>query len=146
MEDLWYRNAKIYICIECVGMDINILDIIHIIQFKISNFIALPELLQQLGWEKRNKSHTAIASLFISLSQILSDNVHMLKQSILKNLQLFISKKNCKQITNIITQLYKNKLELVKIQNVYEKTNPEILWFLNTSKYRQRLILSYFIY
>lgn len=45
MEDLQHGNAQICIYIECAGMSINISDIMRVAQFKIPNFIALPELL-----------------------------------------------------------------------------------------------------
>lgn len=48
IEDLCHNNAQICICIECIGMGINIPDIICMVQFKIPDFIALPELLQRL--------------------------------------------------------------------------------------------------
>ena len=70
----------------------------------------------------------------------------MLEQNVFINLQLPVSRQNCEQITNIIAQLYKNKLQLAKTRNIYEKINSRILWFLNTSQYKQRLILAYFIY
>lgn len=38
-------------------------------------------------------------------------------------------KKNCKQITNINVPLHKNKLQLAKTGNIYEKTNSRILSF-----------------
>ena len=49
------------------------------------------------------------------------------------------------QITNIIAQLYKKKLQLAKTRNEYEKTDLGKLWFLNTSRYKQQLILACFI-
>lgn len=66
----------------------------------------------------------------------------MLEQSVLKNFQLPFNRKNRKQIINVIIQLYKSKLQLAKTGNVYKRTDPEIFWFLNTSGYKQRLILA----
>ena len=84
--------------------------------------------------------------IFVYPNQILSDNIYILKQSVFKNLRLPINRKNREQITNIIAQLYKNKLQLAKkTRNKYEKTDPGIFWFLNTSGYRQQLILVCFI-
>ncbi len=45
MENLRHGNAQICICTECIGIGINIPDIMRMIQFKISDFITLPELL-----------------------------------------------------------------------------------------------------
>ena len=45
MENLWYGNTRICVCIECASMGINILDIMRVVQFKIPGFIVLPELL-----------------------------------------------------------------------------------------------------
>ena len=62
--------------------------------------------------------------------------MHTLKHSTFKSFQQSISRKNCNQITNVIAQLYKDKLQLAKIGNVYERIYSRILWFLNTSGYR----------
>lgn len=51
----------------------------------------------------------------------------MLECSAFKSLQLFINIENQEQITNIIIQLYKNKLQLAKKENVYKKTDFKIL-------------------
>ncbi len=59
MEDLRYSNVRICICTECASMGINILDIMRAVQFKIPNFIALPELLQRLGRAGRDKSRAS---------------------------------------------------------------------------------------
>ena len=83
-------------------MGINIPDIMRAVQFKIPNFIALPELLQRLGRRGRDKSSTAMAIVFVSSSQVLPDNVHMLEQSAFKNLRLPVSRENREQITDII--------------------------------------------
>ena len=44
IEDLWYNNTQIYICTEYASIDINILNIMYMIQFKIPDFIVLPKL------------------------------------------------------------------------------------------------------
>lgn len=69
----------------------------------------------------------------------------MLEQSTFKNLQLSFSRENREQITNVIAQLYKDKLQSAKTGNIYEKTDLGILWFLNTSGYKRRLILACFM-
>ena len=79
MEDVRYRNAQICVCTECAGIDINILNIMRVVQFKISDFIALPKLLQRLGRRGRNESCTTIVMVFVYPSQILLDNMHMLE-------------------------------------------------------------------
>ena len=145
MEDLRHGNDQIYICTECAGMGINIPDIMRAVQFKIPDFIALPELLQRLGRGGRDKSCAAIAIVFVHPSQILPDDVHTLERSAFKSLRLPVSKENREQITNVIAQLYKNKLQSAKTGNAYERTDPGILWFLNTSGCRRRLILACFM-
>lgn len=45
MENLQPGNIQIYIYTKYTSMSINILDIIQVIQFKISDFISLPKLL-----------------------------------------------------------------------------------------------------
>ncbi len=145
MEDFQHGNARIYICTECAGIGINILDIMRAVQFKIPNFIALPELLQRLGRAGRDKSRAAIAIVFVHPSQVLPDNVHTLEHSAFKSLRLPVSKENREQITDVIAQLYKDKLQSAKTGNAYERIDPGILWFLNTSGCRRWLILACFI-
>ncbi|WP_375449210.1 C-terminal helicase domain-containing protein [uncultured Nostoc sp.] len=146
MEDLRYGNTRICVCTECAGMGINIPDIMRAVQFKIPDFIALPELLQRLGRGGRDKSCAAIAMVFVHPSQVLPDDVHMLEQSAFKNLRLPVSRENREQITDVIAQLYKNKLQSAKkTGNAYERTDPGILWFLNTSGCRRQLILACFM-
>ena len=79
IEDFQYRNAQICVCIKCAGIGINIHNIMRAVQFKIPDFIALPELLQRLGRGGKNKSCIAITMVFVHRSQVLLDNVHMLE-------------------------------------------------------------------
>lgn len=51
----------------------------------------------------------------------------MLEQSAFKSLWLPVSKQNYKHITNFTAQLFKNKLQLVKTRNIFEKINLRIL-------------------
>lgn len=146
MENLWYENAQICEYKKCTGIGINIPNIMRIVQFKVSNFITLTKLLQWLGRGSKDKSRVVITIVFVHSCQVLLNNMHIPEQSTFKNLRLSISKENCKQIIDIIAQLYKTKLQLAKqIKNAYEKTNLRIFQFLNTSQYKQQLILVYFI-
>ncbi len=86
MEDFRHGNARISICTECASMGINILDIMRVVQFKISDFIVLPELLQRLSLAGRDKSRAAIAMVFVHPSQVLLDNVHKLEYHAFKSL------------------------------------------------------------
>ena len=95
MKDLQHSNAQIYIYTKYASMDINILDIIYIVQFKIPDFITLQKLLQRLSWIEKNKSRVAIAIFFVHLSQVLLNNVHMLEHSAFKSLQLPVNRENC---------------------------------------------------
>lgn len=49
MKDFRHGNVKIFVYTECAGMSINIPNIMRIIQFRIADFIALPELLEQFS-------------------------------------------------------------------------------------------------
>ena len=144
MKDLRHWNTQICACIQCVSMDINIPDIMRTVQFQIPDFIALLKLLQRLGQGGREKSRTAIAMVFVHPSQILLDKVHTLEHSAFKSLQLPINEENREQITDIIAQLYKNKLQLAKTGNEYKRTDSGVFWFLNTIGCRQQLILTCF--
>lgn len=61
-------------------------DIMCMIQFYIPDFITLSELLQRVGRGGRDKFCATIALVFIHLSQVLSDNVHILELSAFKKL------------------------------------------------------------
>lgn len=76
-------------------MGIHLADIRRAIQFKISDYIMLPELFQQLGREKRDVSCLAIAIVFVEIRQILIDNMHILKKSAFKDFRLSITCENC---------------------------------------------------
>lgn len=91
------------------------------VEFKMSDFITLPKLLQRLGWVERDKSRAAIAMVFVYPSQVLSDIGYILKHSTFKSFQLPVSRKNCGQITNIIIQLYKDKLQSQKQETNMKK-------------------------
>lgn len=125
MENFWYDNAWICICTEYTGMNINFLDIMHIVQFKIRYFITLPELLAQLGQRERDKFCAAVAMGLVHPRQVLTDNVYILEYRAFQNLQLSVSRKNCEKIPNVIAQLYINKLQWAKIHNVYGKNWTE---------------------
>lgn len=84
---------------KCMDMDINILNIMHIIQFKISD---LPELLQRLIQIEKNKSSIAIVIIFVYLSQVLLANIYMLEYSAFKSLYLAVNRENCEQVTDVI--------------------------------------------
>lgn len=49
IEDLWHSNFQICECIKYIGIAINVLDIMRIVQFRIPDFIILPKLFQQLS-------------------------------------------------------------------------------------------------
>lgn len=105
----------------------------------------MPELFQQLGQTERNRSRAAIVIVFVYPSQVQPDNVHMLEHNTFKSFQLPVNRENRKRITDVITQLYKDKLQLAKTRNTYERTDPGVLRFLNIFRCRQRLILIYFM-
>lgn len=67
-------------------MDINTLDIICMVQFKILDFIALPELLQQISQVRKDKSCAIIVMILVYPSQVLPNNVYILKYSAFKRL------------------------------------------------------------
>ena len=87
-------------------MSINLLDIFHVIQFKIFNFIILSKLLQQLRYGKKDIFRIAIAIVFVKTPQILSDNIYTLEESTFNNVQLPITFENCNQKINVIARLY----------------------------------------
>lgn len=67
-------------------MGINLPDIMCTVQFKIADYIILPELLQRLSRAGKDISRLAVAIIFVCTSQILLDNVQSLESSPFKNL------------------------------------------------------------
>lgn len=134
MQDLRSGNTQICICTECAGMGINPPDIMRAVQSKIPDFIALPELLQRLGRGGRDVSRAAVAMVFVDPQQILPEDGHTLESSAFKDLRLPVNHENREQITNVIAKLYRNvEPTTKKTGNAYQKTDPALLWFLNTS-------------
>lgn len=66
----------------------------HMVQFKIADFIMLLELLQQLGQVGRDIFCLAIAIISVCPSQILLDNVQTLEISFFKDLELLVTRNN----------------------------------------------------
>lgn len=135
LSDLRLDETQIWIYTEYTGMGINLPDISCVIQFKISDYIILPKLLQQLGCGGRNASCIAVAMVFIEMWQILPDDIHILEGSIFKDLWLLVTCKNCDQITDIIVRLYCKHIcsNAPKTKNTYQRTDPAVLWFLSTT-------------
>ncbi len=106
LVDLRSGDTRIWICTNCAGMGINFPDIRHIVQFMISDYIMLLELLQRLERGGRDVSSLAVALIFVDLRQILHTDVHTLDGSAFKDLWLPVSRENCDQITDIIARLY----------------------------------------
>ncbi len=86
LADLRSGETRIWICIECTSMGINLPDICHAIQFKISDYIMLPELFQRLPRGGKNVPCLAIAMVFVETRQILPEDVHTLEGSTFKEL------------------------------------------------------------
>lgn len=66
LVDLQLGDTWIWICTEYAGMGINLHDIQRAIHFKISGYIMLPKLLQQLGWGRRDVFSLAVALVFVN--------------------------------------------------------------------------------
>ncbi len=86
LADFHSGETRTGICTKCAGMGINLLNICRTIQFKISDYIMLSELLQRLGHGGKNVSCLAIAMVFIEMRQILPEDVHILEESAFKGL------------------------------------------------------------
>lgn len=129
-------------------MGINLPDIRRAIQFKISDYIMLPKLFQRLGRGERDVSCLAVAMVFVETREILPDDVHTLEGSAFKDLQLPITRENRDQTTDIIARLYRKhiKSNAPKTGNSYQRTDPVVLWFLNTIGCRRQMVLACFIF
>ncbi len=125
LADLRSGDTQIWICTECAGIGINLFDIRRAVQFKISDYIMLPELVQRLGRGGRNVSSLAVALIFVDPRQILSTDVHTLDGSAFKDLRLPISRKNRDQITDVIARLYQEngQTRMARTGNAYQRTD-----------------------
>ncbi|WP_375449376.1 hypothetical protein [uncultured Nostoc sp.] len=85
--------------------------------------------------------------VFIDPQQILPEGVHTLETSAFKDLWLPVSNENRGQITDVTPKLYRDNFDsnMRKTGNAYQKTNPAVLWFLNTTGCRRCLILACFM-
>lgn len=101
-------------------MGINLLDICYAIQFNISDYIILPELLQRLKCGGRDASCLAVVIVFVKTQQILPNNIHTLKRSTLKDLQISITFENWNQAMEVILRLYCEHIQskVEKIENL----------------------------
>ncbi len=128
-------------------MGINLPDIYHAIQFKISDYIMLLGLLQQLRRGGKDISCLAIAMVFVKTRQILPKDVHTLEGSAFKDLQLLVTYENCDQTMDVIVRLYHKHIRsnTPKTGNLYQKTDLAVLWFLNTTGCQCRIVLACFM-
>lgn len=110
LANLQSGDTRICIYTECAGMGINLPDICRAVQFKIFDYIMLPELLQRLGRGRRDASRLAVAMVFVEKRQILPDDVHTLEGSTFKDLRLPVNCENRDQITDVIVRLYRNHI------------------------------------
>ncbi len=76
LKDFRTRNTRIWICTKCTGMGLNLRDIEHVYQWKLSDFIMFPELVQRLGRAGRDIRINAVALVFVESRHCLpiSDN------------------------------------------------------------------------
>ena len=147
LTNLRLGKTQIWICTECASIGINLPDIHCGIQFKISDYIMLPELFQQLRHGERDASRIAVAIVFIEMWQILPNNVHILEKNVFKDLWLPVIRENCDQTTDVIARLYCKHIRsnAPKTGNLYQRTNLAVLWFLNTTSCWRQMILACFI-
>ena len=147
LQDLRSGETRVWVCTECAGLGINLRDILRSFQWKVSKHLTLPDLLQRLGRAGRDPTLQAVAMVFVNTSQILPDNVHTLESSMFKDLQLPVTRDNQDRITNVIAKLYRNNLEPKRETggNAYETTDPALLWYINTSGWRRRMLLACFM-
>lgn len=100
-----------------------------------------------MGRGERDASCIAVAMVFVETRQILPNNVHTLEGSAFNDLRLPITRENRDQITDVIARLYCNHicLNAPKTEKSYQKTDPAILWFLNTTGCQRQMVLACFM-
>lgn len=104
--------------------------------------------MQQLQCRGRDASYITVVINFDEMLQILFENVHILEESTFKDFWLPVTYENWKQTTDVITRLYYKYIcsNIPKTENSYQRINPAILWFLNTTSYQSQIVLACFIY
>ncbi len=85
--------------------------------------------------------------VFLETWQILPDDVHTLEGNAFKDLWLLVIRENCDQTTDVIARLYRKhiRLNVSKNGNSYQRTDPAVLWFLNTTSCQRQMVLVCFM-
>ncbi len=147
LEDFRNGNTRIWICTECADMSLNLRDIEHIYQWKFRDFIMLPELVQRLGRAGRDIHINAVALVFVESRHCLQISDNNLVNTQFANAKQPVLVNNRQDVQGWIATLYEKATSRAKEtgSSAYHKIDPAILWFINTTGCRRRMILACFI-
>lgn len=113
LDDFRNGNTRIWICTECAGMGLNLRDVELVYQWKLSDFIMLPELVQRLGHAGRDVRINAIALVFVESRHCLPISDNDLADTEFANARQPESVNNRLDVQGWIATLYEKALHCV---------------------------------
>lgn len=140
-------RARILVCTDAAGLGVDIPDIQIVVQWKIAKHLTLAGLVQRIGRAGRDPTVKAVAVVMAEQSYFLprvptdaTKEFDDLRSAVLANAE------SESETNRIIGELYFGRLSSrpTKSPTPYHKIDPALLWMLNTSGCRCRLIMAMF--
>ncbi len=111
MEEFKNRNTRILIYIDVARMGVNIQDMAHDIQWKISDHLAFTLLLQWISRVERNKTLLTVSIIFIESKYIFLGDIASVRDSPFCDYRTAIRPYDRMQAAKIIPIFYKNNFQ-----------------------------------
>lgn len=128
-------------------MGVNIPNVTHVVQWKISDIVNLAVLMQRIGRPGRDSRIATIALLLVEDCHILpkdistftkkiitEDDQEIVKTSPFQNKILPVSQKNKAEVSALISMLYEDNMQIRKEKklNAYHQIDSALFWYVNT--------------
>ena len=108
MEEFENRNTCILICTDTTGIGVNIQDVTHAIQWKISNYLIFVTLFQRIGRAKHDKTLLTVSIVFIEFKYVFQDDIALVRNSPFHDYSTTIRPHDRAQVGKIISTFYEN--------------------------------------
>lgn len=127
------------------------------IQWKLADHLTLAVLMQRIGRAGRKASIAAVSILFVEAKHLFPKGVATLSETVVENgeTKTTVSKfrertmpvlqANESAIEKAISNLYAGNMQIRKEKGLsaYHKVDPSLLWYVNTTGCRMRLVLAF---